>query len=181
MLAAMAKRPHGTGHLYEKHGAWYGRWRTPAGRRLNRKVGPVRLGERGGLTGAQAEREFRRLQGEEERRPTPAKGQEQHTPDEAADLLRRQLALEGAHKSYGELRVDVAHAPDAAARRAPAVAHQHRRRGGVGRRNARARARGDRSSCARVQVSPSAGESRSPLGAPSVGSWRRRSLVTPIS
>jgi integrase len=99
----MAKRPHGTGHLYEKHGAWYGRWRTPAGRWLNRKLGPVRpVGERSGLTRSQAEREFRRLQDEEERRPTPARGSAAHTLDEAADSLRRQLALEGSRKSYLE-------------------------------------------------------------------------------
>jgi integrase len=103
MLATMPKRPHGTGHLYEKHGAWYGRWRTPAGRWLNRKIGASRpVGERTGLTRAQAEREFRRLQGEEERRPTPADGHARHTLDEAADSLRRKLALEGARKSYLE-------------------------------------------------------------------------------
>jgi hypothetical protein len=99
----MKKRPHGTGHLYENHGAWYGRWRTPAGRWLNRKIGPIRpVGERTGLTRAQAEREFRRLQSEEERRPTPAGGEARHTLDEAADSLRRKLALEGARKSWLE-------------------------------------------------------------------------------
>src|SRR4051794_19339819 len=103
MLARVAKRPYGSGHLYEKHGAWYGRWRTPGGRWLNRKIGPVRpIGERTGLTRAQAEREFRRLQSEAERRPAPAGGQARHTVDEAADSLRRQLALEGARKSYLE-------------------------------------------------------------------------------
>lgn len=37
----MAKRKYGTGHLYEKSGSYYGRWRTLDGRQLNRKVGPV--------------------------------------------------------------------------------------------------------------------------------------------
>jgi hypothetical protein len=31
-------RPRGTGHVYEKHGAWYGRWRSEAGARLNRRT-----------------------------------------------------------------------------------------------------------------------------------------------
>ena len=37
-----SKRPPGTGSLYEKHGAYYGRWRTLDGRQLNRKIGPIR-------------------------------------------------------------------------------------------------------------------------------------------
>lgn len=46
-----SRRPVGTGQLYEKHGAWYGRWRTTDDRRLNRKVGEIRIrGESGGLT-----------------------------------------------------------------------------------------------------------------------------------
>ena len=28
-----ARRSYGTGRLYVKHGAWYGRWRTSDGRR----------------------------------------------------------------------------------------------------------------------------------------------------
>ena len=41
-LAAM-KRPYGTGHIYEKSGAYYGLWRTPDGRRRNKRLGPKRL------------------------------------------------------------------------------------------------------------------------------------------
>lgn len=33
-----AKLAYGIGNLYEKHGAWYGRWRTSDGRRLNRRL-----------------------------------------------------------------------------------------------------------------------------------------------
>ena len=41
------KRPHGSGQLYVKWGTYYGRWRTPDGRRVNRKLGKVRArGER---------------------------------------------------------------------------------------------------------------------------------------
>ena len=31
--------PTAPGSLYEKHGAYYGRWRTPDGRLLNRRIG----------------------------------------------------------------------------------------------------------------------------------------------
>lgn len=66
----MPKRAYGTGHLYEKSGAYYGRWRTLDGRQLNRKVGRIRRpGESDGLTRPQAERELRRLQDAEERAP----------------------------------------------------------------------------------------------------------------
>ena len=34
-----SKRPPGTGSLYEKHGAYYGRWRAFDGRQLNRRIG----------------------------------------------------------------------------------------------------------------------------------------------
>ncbi len=96
----MAKRGYGTGQLYLKHGAYYGRWRTLDGRRLNRRIGTVR-DERGttGLTRTDAERQFRKLQEAEERRPIRA-GSERHTLDEATDALRRRLAVEGARTSY---------------------------------------------------------------------------------
>ena len=65
------KRRYGTGHVYKKHGAYYGRWRTSTGRLLNRRIGVVRTsGSRTGLTQAQAERRFGQMQEEEERRPT---------------------------------------------------------------------------------------------------------------
>ena len=98
-----AKRSAGTGHLYEKSGAYYGRWRTLDGRLLNRKIGRVRTpGERDGVTRAQAEREFRRLQDAEERTPRPVPGAAIPTLDEVADSLRRKQKLEDARKSYQE-------------------------------------------------------------------------------
>ena len=97
----MPKRAYGSGSLYEKHGAYYGRWRAPDGRILNRKVGGVRReGSSEGLTRAQAEREFRRLQDTEERSPAPPPDRPRVTVADAADALRRQLAVEGARKSY---------------------------------------------------------------------------------
>jgi hypothetical protein len=44
------KRQYGTGRLYVKSGSYYGRWRTPDGRYLNRRIGKVRSrGEKEGL------------------------------------------------------------------------------------------------------------------------------------
>src|SRR5579863_1232632 len=99
----MTKRTYGTGHLYEKSGAYYGRWRTLDGRQLNRKIGPIRRpGEDDGLTRAQAEREFRRLQDAEERAPRPVRGADTPTVDEVGDSLRQKLRLGGARRSYQE-------------------------------------------------------------------------------
>ena len=66
-------RPRGTGHVYEKYGAWYGRWRSQAGARLNRRIGPVRSAHGSdGLTRGEAERRFREMQAAEDGNPTPA-------------------------------------------------------------------------------------------------------------
>src|SRR4051812_23460657 len=93
-----ARRSYGTGQLYTKHGAWYGRWRTGDGQRLNRRVGPVRsVGEADGLTRREAEKHFRHMQDEEERHPTPAV---RHTVNDAADALRQKLALIGSSRSH---------------------------------------------------------------------------------
>ncbi len=99
----MAKRLHGTGHLHVKWGSYYVRCRTSDGRMLNRKVGRVRApGESDGLTRAQAEREFRRMQEAEERTPRPVRGAHVPTLDEVTDSLRRSLAIGGARRSYRE-------------------------------------------------------------------------------
>lgn len=99
----VSKRGRGTGHLYEKWGSHYGRWRTLDGRYVNRRIGPVRTpGERDGLTRSQAEREFRRIQDAEERRPRPARGAVVPTVDEIVDSLRQKLRLSGGRTSYLE-------------------------------------------------------------------------------
>ena len=96
----MARRGHGAGQLYIKHDAYHGRWRTLDGRKLNRKIGPVRADTgTGGLTRSEAERQFRKVQEAEERRPIRS-GTERHTLDEATGSLRRRLAVGGARKSY---------------------------------------------------------------------------------
>ena len=100
----MAKRDYGTGHLYIKQGSYFGRWRGPDGRLVNRKVGPVRsVGARGGgLTRVQAERELRRIRDAEELAPRPAPGSVIPTVDEVTDLLRQKQQLGGARRSYLE-------------------------------------------------------------------------------
>ncbi len=89
------RRAYGTGQLTRKHGAWYGRWRTSDGRRLNRRIGPVRsAGEADGLTRRDAERMFRKLQEQEERKPVKAQTV-RHTVADAAAALRKRLVLKG--------------------------------------------------------------------------------------
>ena len=56
----VGKRAYGTGSLRQKHGAWYGSWRTPDARRTTRKLGPVRTG-RDGLSKTQAEGKLREI------------------------------------------------------------------------------------------------------------------------
>jgi integrase len=94
------RRSYGTGQLYTKHGAYYGRWRTSDGRRMNRRIGAARPdGSSEGLTRSDAERRFRALQQEEESRP-PAASDVRVTVTDAVDSLCRKLSLEGARKSY---------------------------------------------------------------------------------
>lgn len=99
----MGKRSYGTGHLYEKWGSYYGRWRTSTGRQLNRRVGAVRQpGESTGLTRTQAERQFRKMQEAEELTPRPEPGAPIPTVEEVATAHRRRLELRGIRKSYRE-------------------------------------------------------------------------------
>ena len=98
----MAKRSYGTGQLHIKQGAWYGRWRTSDGRRLNRRLGPVREpGGATGLTRREVERVFRKAREAEELTPRPLLSG-RVTVDEAADSLRRKLAMRGSRTSYLE-------------------------------------------------------------------------------
>jgi len=100
-MATQAKRRYGTGHVYGKHGSYYGRWRTSDGRLLNRKLGRARgAGTTDGLTRAQAEKEFRRVQRDEEARPRSGAVERRLTLHDASASLRRRLALEGARTSY---------------------------------------------------------------------------------
>lgn len=96
----MPKRSYGTGHLYVKGGAWYGRWRTSDARHLNRRLGPAREpGTSTGLTRREVERLFRKVRAAEEVAPRPIVAS-RVTIEDAADSLRRKLALQGSRKSY---------------------------------------------------------------------------------
>ncbi len=102
-MSLVAKRTYGTGQLFARNGRYYGRWRTGDGRRLNRLIATVRSpGATDGVTKAQAERAFRNLQDEEERRPRPSAVAARVTVCAAAESLRRERALQGASKSYLE-------------------------------------------------------------------------------
>jgi integrase len=84
-----------------KWGAYYGRWTTPDGRRVNRRIGKVRARcESDGLTRTEAERGLRQLIEAEARRPPRAPEQRPPTVDEVADELRGRLEIEGARLSY---------------------------------------------------------------------------------
>jgi integrase len=99
----MSRRVWGTGHLYEKHGSYYARWRTTDGRLLNRKVGPLRAaGARDGLTRSEAEKEFRHMQAAEEQAPPRNRSAPAPTFGEVSVALRRQLQLRGSRPSYLE-------------------------------------------------------------------------------
>lgn len=89
--------------LYEKHGAWYGRWRTTDGRKLNRKVGPMRSTlQPEGLNRAAAERRFVEMQQGEELSPRRLPDAKVLTVADASAALRQRLAIEGSRKSYLE-------------------------------------------------------------------------------
>ena len=95
------KRPYGTGHIYVKSGAYYGRWHTPDGRRRNRRLGPKRPpGSSEGLTRAMAERALRKAQEAELAALPPDDDARGRTVDDAANALRERLELQGARKSY---------------------------------------------------------------------------------
>jgi integrase len=95
------KRPYGSGQIYEKWGAYYGRWRTPDGQRVNRRLGVKRTrGGSDGLTRAQAEQAMRRLQADDAARRPIEPTVEIVTVDRAAERLRKRIAIEGARLSY---------------------------------------------------------------------------------
>jgi len=94
------KRPYGSGQIYEKWGAYYGRWRTPDGQRVNRRLGVKRTrGGSDGLTRVQAEQAMRRLQADDAARRPIEPTVEIVTVDQAAERLRERIAIEGARLS----------------------------------------------------------------------------------
>ena len=98
----MAKRSYGTGHLYIKADSYYGRWRTPDDRLLNRKIGPVRKVGHPRWSDPRAGRaSLRPAPGRRSPPALPARA-DRHTVLETSESLRRQLRLQGSRRSYLE-------------------------------------------------------------------------------
>ncbi|WP_205698913.1 tyrosine-type recombinase/integrase [Conexibacter sp. SYSU D00693] len=94
------KRAYGTGSLFTKHGAWYGRWRLPDGRRVSRRIGPVRPpGTAEGLTRREAEAQLRKMVLAEEQRPSPPPAAARQTVNDAALALIEFKRVQGVSKS----------------------------------------------------------------------------------
>ena len=103
------KRQYGTGSIFEKRNAWYGKWRV-RDRQVMRKLGPIRQpGTREGLTRKMAEARLRKLMAEVTVTPLF----ERMTIEEVGERLIQQLVTKGRKVSttvgYGSyLRVHVA-------------------------------------------------------------------------
>ena len=103
------KRQYGTGSIFEKRNAWYGKWRV-RDRQVMRKLGPIRQpGTREGLTRKMAEARLRKVMAE----VTVAPLFERMTIEEAGERLIQQLVTKGRKVSttvgYGSyLRVHIA-------------------------------------------------------------------------
>jgi hypothetical protein len=94
------RRPYGTGHLYQRYGSWYGRWRAADGARLNRRIGPPRTsGCNDGMTCTEAERAFARLREKVDGRRDRAN---RRSVANAAAALRHCLVLNGSSVSHVE-------------------------------------------------------------------------------
>ncbi len=99
-MGKTTKGEYGLGTLYEKHGAWYGRWRTPSGLKRNRKLGPVKGAGRPGLSRTEARRELQgmiELDGS-----TPERDQETPTLVALVEALADRLETRGRSRSHVE-------------------------------------------------------------------------------
>jgi integrase len=93
------KRANGAGAVYIKHGSYYGRWLTPAGR-TNRRLGPVRRpGSSAGMTRTQAEKRLRELMAEASVAIAP---DPERTVAVAGRAFIEQLEARGRSKSHLE-------------------------------------------------------------------------------
>ena len=89
------KRQYGTGSIFEKRNAWYGKWRV-RDRQVMRKLGPIRKpGTREGLTRKMAEAQLRKLRAE----VTVTQPVERTTVEEAGERLIKQLITKGRKAS----------------------------------------------------------------------------------
>src|SRR3989440_6892026 len=93
------RRAYGAGTLRVVGRSWIASWYGPDGRRIQRKVGPVRTEARAdGLTKAQAERVLRRMR--EIENPRAAPDGQRVTMEEAGNEFRQRLELKGRRKSH---------------------------------------------------------------------------------
>jgi hypothetical protein len=120
------KRSHGSGHLYVKHGSYYGRWRGVDGRLVNNRIGPSpNAREKDGITRTDAERGLRRLVEAERRQPPPPPTERSPSVDDVADELRARLAVEGARLSYRQNCESIAVRPHLAGHRHASRGQRH--------------------------------------------------------
>jgi integrase len=92
-----ARSRRGTGNVFQKGSAWYGRFYA-RGERVKRSLGPMRQpGSRDGLTKVQAEARLRELMANAASAPAPVV--ERLTVDEAGERLVKQLRLKGRKPS----------------------------------------------------------------------------------
>jgi hypothetical protein len=93
------RRNYGTGTLMVIGSSWSGMWRAADGRRVKRKLGPVRTaGKADGLTKPQAEERLRELRAES---GLAVVGEAQRVTLEVAGAeYCRRLAVNNAKKSY---------------------------------------------------------------------------------
>ena len=93
----MGRRAYGTGSLRVVGTTWVGSWYGPDGRRVKRKVGPVRApGTTDGLSRAQAEKALRRLREQEDELVATHR----ITMEEAGAEHLMRLELKGRKKSH---------------------------------------------------------------------------------
>ena len=91
-------RSCGSGTIYMKWGAWYGRWVTEDGGRANRQLGPVRQrGSDVGMTRRQAENRLRQLIDEVRNVSNPDR-----TVADAGRALLEHLEVLGRSRSHRE-------------------------------------------------------------------------------
>jgi integrase len=101
-VGTQPKGEYGRGELYEKHGSWYGRWRTPTGAKRNRKVGPVKRTGVPGLNKTEARRELARLIEQDGSNAPSHQPDEVPTVVELAEALAQRLATQGRSTSHVE-------------------------------------------------------------------------------
>lgn len=99
-MSGTKRRPYGTGSLQLRGGTWYGLWRDPAGRRVQRRIGPARTPSLSdGLTRSEAEKRLRALR-TTDGGATAAADTGRVTFDVAGEALAASLKIKQRKKSH---------------------------------------------------------------------------------